>query len=214
MEEGIATAIIFGLFVFLVIALAIRGTAAVRERFTRVAASLGWEGPRWTWWNASVRGTWRGFAVELRHQNRYKGVPERVMITVKAIAPARVIIKRRGSFNKPLTWFGPPLVEPMGFAERDLYWIRSDQPMFVETLLAHKNAVAALEPNLIASFDVVDIAASRLRVVRAVDDSTVKKHYQRPFKWGRDLDLAERIAAEEWQVAEAFVNALGLRPAQ
>ena len=216
MDESVTMVVIFAAVAIMVVTLAIRGSSALRERLFRVATSLGWEGLRWAWWNGSVRGTWRGFGVELRHMNRYKGVPERVMLTVKATAPAHVIIKRRagGMFNKPLTLFGPPLIEPMSFAERERYWIRSDQPMFAETLLSHKDAATALELNLIAAFDSVDVGGSHLRVTRAVDDSAVKKHYQRPFKWGRDLELAEQIAAEEWWLAEALVGAAGLHPMQ
>jgi hypothetical protein len=40
----------------------------------------------------------------------------------------------------------------------------------------------------------------------------VKKHFNRPMiKFGRDLELIDTIAAEEWKLAAAIVEALGMR---
>ena len=52
----------------------------------------------------------------------------------------------------------------------------------------------------------------QLRILRAIDDSAVKKHFNRPFiKFGRDYELIETIATEEWRLAVVIVEALGLR---
>jgi len=212
-QEQIGWLVIVGSLVVAValIAAALRRRSALNDRLMVLAGSFGWEGARLIWWNGAIRGRWRGVAVEILHMGRYKGVPERLQLTVQSGAPARVIIKRRtgGILSKPLTLFGPPLVEPMNFAARDEYWIRSDQPMFVETLLSRAPVTESLEPNLIAGFDFVDIGPSRLRIMRAVDDSAVKKRFNRPvFRWGRDLELNETIAAEEWKLAAAIVETL------
>src|SRR5437016_8096977 len=194
------------------IALMVRRSSALHQRLLQLAGSFGWEGARKVWWSGAIRGRWRGVAVEIRHMGRYKGIPERLQLTVQSGSPARVILKRRtsGFLSKPLTMFGPPLVEPMSFAARDEYWIRSDQPMFIETRLSRAPVTEALEPNLIAGFDFVDIEPARLRIMRAVDDSAVKKRFNRPFfKWGKDLDLIETIATEEWKLAAAIVEAIG-----
>src|SRR5436305_12710468 len=100
------------------------------DLLSRLVTSFGWESPRRVWWNGAWRGTWRGIPVELRHIRRDKASPERLLLTLSVAAPAHVILKRRvaGFLSKPITWFGPPLVDPMNFAERDQYWIRSDQP--------------------------------------------------------------------------------------
>jgi hypothetical protein len=69
-----------------------------------------------------------------------------------------------------------------------------------------------LERNLIARFDIVDLKPKQLRVLRAVDDSAVKKRFDRPFlSFRRDYELLETIASEEWKLATVIVEALGLR---
>jgi hypothetical protein len=194
------------------ITLAFRRSSAFHQRLLQLAGSFGWEGARRVWWSGAIRGRWRGLEVEIRHMGRYKGIPERLQLTVQSGSPARVILKRRtgGILSKPLTMFGPPLVEPMNFAARDEYWIRSDQPMFVETLLSRAPVAEALEPNLIAGFDFVDIESTRLRIMRAVDDRAVKKHFNRPFfQWGKDLELIDTIATEESKLASAIIEAIG-----
>jgi hypothetical protein len=191
-----------------------RKSSAVSERLSRLVTSFGWEAPRRVWWSRAIRGRWHGFDVELRHMGRYKGVPERLLLTVKTASPARVILKRRtlGFLSKPMTLFGPPLVEPMNIADRERYWVRSDELVFVERLLSHAEVAPALEPNLIARFDVVDLQPKQLRILRAVDDHAVKKRFNRPFfKFGRDLELIDTIATEEWRLAVVIVESLGLR---
>ena len=190
-----------------------RKSSELAERLLRLAISFGWEEPRRGWWPGTIRGRWRGMDVDLSHMNRYKGTPERLLLTVRTAAPARVIIKHRGGFlSKPLTLFGPPIVEPMNMRDREKYWVRSNELPFVERLFARAEVDPALEPNLIARFDVVDLKPKQLRILRAIDDRAVKKRFNRPFiKFGRDYDLIETIASEEWQLAVMIVEALGLR---
>jgi hypothetical protein len=165
------------------------------------------------WWSGAWRAQWRGFEVELRHIGRQKGVPERLQLTVNTASPARVIVKRRGGFmSKPLTLFGPPLVEPMNPALREQFWIRSDELALVERLFARAEVAPEFARNLLARFDVTDLQPKQLRILRAVDDSAVKKHFNRPFlKFGHDYELIETIASEEWKLATVIVEALGLR---
>jgi hypothetical protein len=218
MSDAQGIGVIFGgAFVLLVMILVVisRNASGLQKRLLLLATSFGWEEPRrlW-WWNGSMRGRWRGMKVEMQHMGRYKGTPERLLLTVEAASPARVKIKRRtgGFLSKPITLFGPPLVEPMNLADRERYWIRSDELAFVERLFAHAEVVPALDPNLIAGFDVVDLKPRQLRILRAIDDRAVKKHFNRPFlKLSRDLELIETIATEEWRLAVVIVETLGLR---
>jgi hypothetical protein len=184
------------------------------ERLLRLVVSYGWEAPRRIWWTGAIRGRWQGLDVELRHHGRDKSTPERLLLTMKTASPARVIVKRKsGTFlSKPLTLFGPPLVEPMNVADRERYWVRSDELVFAERLFAHAEVAPALEPNLVAAFDVVDLQTKQLRIMRAIDERSVKKHFNRPMiKFGRDYDLIETVAKEEWRLATVIVQALGLR---
>jgi len=214
-EDQIPWLVISASLVIGVLSLAIisRKSSAVSARLSQLAASFGWESPRRIWWSGAIRGRWRGFDVELRHMNRYKGIPERILLTVTAASPARVIVKSRtsGFLSKPMTLFGPPIVEPMN-VEREKYWVRSNELTFVERLFSYAAVAPALEPNLIARFDVVDLQAKQLRILRAVDDRAVKKRFNRPlFKFGRDFELIETITSEEWRLAVVIVESLGLR---
>jgi len=180
----------------------------------RAAVQGGLEQARQVWWNGAIRGIWQGFGADLRHMNRYKGVPERVQLTLGAAAPARIIIKRRtgGFLNKPMTLFGPPLVDPMRFVGREHFWFRTEQPMLLETLLSSKGMAEALEANLIVSFDVVDIGPGRVKILRAVDDGRVRQHYGHSrFSWRSDPELADPVVAEEWKLAEAIAGSGILR---
>jgi hypothetical protein len=190
-----------------------RKSSALSERLTRLAVSFGWEAPQRVWWNGAIRARWRGMAVELRHMGRQKGVPERILLALNTAAPARVIIKRRGGFmSKPMTLFGPPIVEPMNVRDREKYWIRSDELMLVERLFSRAEVDPALEPNLIARFDVVDLGPRQLRILRAIDESAVRKRFNRPMVFlRRDYELIEAIASEEWKLAVVIIEALGLR---
>jgi len=202
-----------------VIALALllsRRTKALNQRLLSLAVSFGWEAPRLSWWNGVIRGTWRGYPVQMSHMLRYKGIPERLQLIVKAASPSRLIIKRRTNafLSKPMTLFGPPLIEPMNLRSRENYWIRSDRMTFAETLLSRGEVEPAIEPNLIAGFDVIDFRPKSLNIMRAIDDRAVKQRFGRPaIHWGRDVELIETIATEEWRLATVLVESAGLRSA-
>ena len=201
-------------FTAAIVAIVARKSSALSARLVGLTTSFGWEGPRRIWWSGAIRGRWRGIDVELRHMNRYKGTPERLLLTLKTTSPARVILKRRiaGFLSKPITWFGPPIVEPMSIADRERYWVRSDELAYVERLFSRAEVAPALEPNLIARFDVVDLRPKDLRILRAIDDRAVKNHFNRPMiRFSRDPELIETIAAEEWHLAVVIVESLGLR---
>jgi hypothetical protein len=186
---------------------------ALRERLSGLVNSFGWEGPHRIWWSGAWRGRWRGFPVELRHIGRQKNIPERLRLTINAASPARLTVKRRDGFlSKPLTLFGPPMVEPMNAALRERFWIRSDELAFVERLFARAGVAPEFERNLIARFDVVELKPKQLRILRAIDDRAVKKHFNRPFfKFGRDYEEIDTIASEEWRLAVMIIETLGLR---
>src|SRR4051812_6391810 len=213
-DEQIVWMVIAAIVVFagLVVAVVAKKSSELSERLLRLTTSFGWEAPRRIWWNGAIRARWRGIPVELRHMARYKGIPERILLTVNVASQARVIIKHRGGFmSKPLTLFGPPIVEPMNLRDREKYWVRSNELAFVERLFSRAEVEPALEPNLIASFDVVDLRPKQLRILRAIDDRAVKKRFNRPFiKLHRDYELIETIAAEEWRLAGAIAETLGV----
>jgi hypothetical protein len=217
MSDEQAFWLVIGAAVLLLVALVslhVRQSSVLYARLARLVTTFGWETPSRVWWSAGLRARWQGFDVELQHFGRYKSMPERLLLTVKTASAARVIVKRRtsGFLSKPLALFGPPLVEPMNITDRERYWVRSDELAYVERLLSNATVTVALEPNLIAEFDVVELRAKQLRIVRAIDVRSVRKKFNRPmFRFGRDYELIETIAAEEWRLAMAIVQALGLR---
>lgn len=206
---------VFAVLIAIVFVRFIVSSRALREHLMRIVNDIGWEGTQRRWLNGALRGRWRGFEVELRHMDRYKGVPERLQLTINAQAPARVIMKRRvmGFLSRPMTLFGPPLVEPVNLQNRDQYWIRADEQVFAEMIFTHREIEPLLEPNLVARFDSIELGPRGLKMMRAVDDAAVKRRFGRPFfKWGRDLDLIETVAREEWTMASTLAGALGLPP--
>jgi hypothetical protein len=215
-DEQVVVWAVIGVSVVLatmIVAFLARMSSALSERLMRQAVAFGWEAPQRVWWNGAIRARWRGMAVELRHKGRQKGVPERILLAVNAASPARLMVKRRGGFmSKPLTLFGPPIVEPMNPALREQFWVRSDELALVERLFARTEVAPEFERNLIARFDVVDLKLKQLRILRAIDDRAVKQHFNRPFlKFGRDYELIETIASEEWKLAVMIVETLRLR---
>jgi hypothetical protein len=199
--------------VALLVVLLARKSSELAERLSRIVASFGWEAPRRIWWSGALRARWRGFDVELREMGRQKRVPERLLLIVSTASPARVMVSRRGGvMSKPLTLFGPPIVEPMNAAIREQFWIRSDELALVERLFARAEVAPEFARNLLVRFDMTDLRPKQLRILRAVDDHAVKKHFNRPFfRFGRDYELIETIAAEEWRLAVMIVETLGLR---
>lgn len=209
---------VIAVFAVFLTARTLRGSSKISQRLLEAVASFGWENPRRRWWNGSVRGRWRGYLVELNHMNRYKSLPERLLLRVRGQAPqGRVIVKRRikGFLAKPITIFGPPLVDPLSFADREKYWIRADQMMQAEGIFLRREVTDALDGNLIAGFDLVRVDPKGIQILRALDDSVVKQHYNRPaIQWRRDPNFVEQIAREEWPLAAAIVDAVGVRPSQ
>jgi hypothetical protein len=193
------------------------------RRGNRIQQSLAALAERWGWQNISrpwglggtVAGLWNGVPVRLEHRQRYKGVPERLILTIKAQSQARLIITRRFGdhfWQRPFLMFGPPLVTPMGLADPGQFWIRSDQQMLVETLLGDSSIAPLLTQNLISQFDSVNLNVRRLRLQRALDDYQVKKHFERPMiRIGADLDFIATIAQAEWELASAVAQRLNLR---
>lgn len=197
--------------------LASRRHAEIRKRLMALATEWGWQELRHTTlFGGSARGTWNGLPVRLQHRGRYKHNPEKLLLTVKAQSQARLIITRRlgdGFWQRPLVLFGPPLVAPMGpAAGTQQFWIRSDEPMAVETLLGDPAVTPLLERNLICRFDSANMTNSRLLITRAVDDRLVKQHFQQPmFRLNYDYGVMETIAREGWELAGAMARRLNLR---
>jgi hypothetical protein len=203
------------LFVLLIV-YASKRSSKRQEVFNRMAQELGIQDVRRSWLaGAGVRGTWNGYAVRQQLLGRYKGVPERLLTTITLQSPGRIMVTRRigKALSKPMTFFGPKLVTPMtaGVAER--FWVRSDQPAFVERFFASSEAVPLLDQNLIERFDLVDLNAKRLLVRRATDERQVRAKYGiATMNFKRDLRYVETIAREEWALATMMVRELSLRP--
>ena len=208
----------FAVFVALLLVFVAKRSSKRQAIFDRLALELGLQDVRRTWFlGAGVRGNWNGYAVRLQFMARYKGMPERILTTITLQSPARIMVTRRTgkTLSKPITLFGPSLVTTMHPAVEERFWVRSDQPAFVERFVMASAAVPLLEQNLIERFDLVDLNARRLVIRRATDERQVRAKYGLPafdFKFKRDPRYIETIAREEWALATMMTQELSLRP--
>ncbi len=193
-----------------------RRAKAIRQILTGLATSAGWSGLRNAFFAAAgVKGIWRSFPVSLSYHSRQKSTPERLVLKVRARTDGRLIVKRKfeGFFsNRPVTWFGPPVIELHQPAAAEL-WIRSDQPALAERLLGDSDLARRLVENLLARFDEVKIDRRGLKITRALDERPVRMKYGiGTFSMKFDPARYEAIAREELALAEALVEKLAAVP--
>jgi hypothetical protein len=203
------------LFMLLMIAASKRSSKR-QQIFSRVAQELGFQDIRRSWlFGAGVRAAWNGYPVRLYLLGRYKSMPERILTRITLQSPGRILITRRSGkmMSKPFTLFGPPLVTPMTSGAAERFWIRSDQPAFVERLFASHDLAPLLDRNLIERFDLVDLGAKALVIRRATDLREVRARYGiGMINFKADLSYVEAIAREEWALATLIIRELSLRP--
>lgn len=218
-DEAVVTLIGAGVVIVVaLVAVAARGLGAKeREIFTRLAADFGWQEVRPLRMLVSgIRGTWNFFNVQLVKQARYKSTPERLTLTIQLQSPGRIVItKRFGNkwWNRPMVLFGPKVIRPLALADPDRFWVRSNEPAFVERLFGDARIAQLLEENLIERFDVVDLRPNRLVIRRATDERLVKRKLNRPtFEWRSNPAYLETVGRAEWELAKTIVGQLGLRP--
>jgi hypothetical protein len=189
-------ALAFGALFLIILVAQSQRSKRLAERLEVMARELGWsEIARSTFFGTSLQGTWNGYSVRIRRAPRQKGVPERVVSTFRVQAPARMTITRRqrGIFGRPLTLFGPPVIDlPL----QPQFWIRSDEITLAERLM-NSSAAPLIDRALHSRFDVLRMASDQLAVTRVS---------------ATDLDGFARIAREELELLRSVVDALALRP--
>lgn len=203
----------FGLFVSLLLFAVSRRGNAVRDLLREIASAAGWTNLQNLFLAASgVKGTWRQFPAQFGYSPRQKGVPSRLTLKVRARADARLNVKRRFEgflSNRPLAWFGPPIVEVHQPAAA-MMWVRGDQAL-AERVFADSNVSSLLNTNLVARFDEVNVDGNGLRITRALDERPVKQKYGIPtFSMSFDAGQYAPIAREEITLAEAIVQKLSM----
>ncbi len=203
----------FGLFATLILLLISRRGTAVRDLLREMATSAGWTGLRnLVLVSSGVKGMWRQFPVELGYRPRQKGVPSRLTLKVRARADARLNIKRRFEgflSNRPMTWFGPPIVE-LHQPAASMMWVRGDGAL-AERVFADAGLASLLSANLVGRFDEVNVDGKGLRIVRALDEKPVRQKYGMPaFSMSFDARQYAPIAREEIALAEAMVQKLSM----
>lgn len=198
--------IVAAVLIVAVILAAARGSKSVKSRLLSLAASYGWQNVQSPIFRNRVEGTWQATAVAMSHHARYKSQPERLTTKVKAPASQRVIIKRRFKtwWSRPLTWFGPPLVEtPEGAAD---LWIRADEGASVSRIFADPSIAAAIRENLVERFDEITIDRKGLAITRALDEKLMRQRFGRSvWSWGFHEPTLMAVAGEEWRLAAALL---------
>lgn len=176
-----------------------------------LASDAGWTDLQPVFFAATgVRGTWNRFPVELVYHPRTKNSPRRLVMQVSASTDAELIAQRKfnGFFsNKPITWFGPPLVEVHQPVAAN-FWIRGDQRI-AERMFADMKLASLFDQNLLARHDEVRINAKGIRIRRSLDERPVRVRYNFPrfmLRW--DAALFEPIGREEIALAEAIATTL------
>lgn len=221
MNDVAAASILIGggivVFVFLLVVIARKMASKDRNAFQRLVLDFGWQDVRPARMLANgIRGTWNHFPVRLEKRARQKSVPEQLILKIDLQSPGRIIITRKFGnqwWNRPFALFGPSVITPLALSQPERFWVRSDEPAFVERLFADARIAQLLEENLIERFDRVVLGPNRLEIRRATDMSRVKKKLGRPtFEWSRDPKYVETVGRAEWQLASAIVGQLALRP--
>lgn len=165
------------------------------ERLETLAREMGWSDvAKSSFFITSVQGMWNGFSVRIRRAPRQKSIPERIVSTFRIQAPARMIITRRqrGIFSRPMTLFGPPLIElPL----HQQFWIRADESTLAERLM-NSSAAPLIDRALRNRFDVLRMRGDELAITRIS---------------ATDPDGFARIAREELELLRSVVDALALR---
>jgi hypothetical protein len=208
---GIAVVAAFVILIFLAVN---RRTGTIRDLLRSLAASAGWTDLRNVFFAAAgVKGMWRSFPAQLSYHARQKGVPQRLILTVTAQTDTALIVKRRfsGVFgNKPLAWFGPPLIEVHQPAAEG-FWVRGDV-MLADRFFSEASLASKISENVVARFDEIRIDRKGLRITRALDDRRVRQKYGLPaFSMGFNAAQFEPIAREELALAEALAGKLTMR---
>lgn len=197
--------------VIAVIVVLSRRTTSVRDVLQNLALSAGWTDLRKVFLGSGVRGMWRSFPVKLVYIARQKGTPQQFVLTVRARTDWRLSIKRKfeGVFsNKPVTWFGPPLVE-VHHPRAQVLWVRSDEVGLAERLFSDDVLAQLISENLVARFDQISVGRRGLTIRRSLDDTPVRKKYDMPaFTWSFQPALFEPIARQELELSQAIVEKL------
>lgn len=214
-QVGILIAIMLAGFIPVMLVVVIRRRArAILEVLRQAATAAGWTGFRNTFFaGTGLKGTWRSLPVELSYFARGRGVPERLILKVRATSGATLIVKRKyfGLFsNRPFTFFGPPLIEVRNPTAAAL-WIRGE-PALAERLFADTAIPEMISSNLVARFDEIRVNHRGLRIVRAIDDGAVRAKYGIPaFSWHVDAARYEPIVREQLALAQVLIERLSFR---
>lgn len=195
--SGISFIVGVAVFFFLILYVQSKRQNRLREQLEVLAREMGWSEVRSSiFFGLRVEGTWNGYQAGIRRLPPQKGAPERIVTNIRVQTPARIIITRRqrGVFaGRPLTLFGPPLVE---FPLYSQFWIRADEITLADRLM-HSSAAATLDRILQSRYDFLRMAGDQLLVQRATT---------------RSADEAARLAREELELLRAVIDALALRP--
>jgi hypothetical protein len=206
LQNAIVALLPFGIIalvlVFVLIAMHKQGRAVI-EMLLRIAQSAEWTNVQSSSFpRPTVRGTWRQFPVSLRYGQHQKNAPRRLDLMISAQTDHNIRIQRRfeGFFsNRPLTWFGPPLIDVHQPSASQM-WVRGD-PQLAERLFADPKLASLFATNLVTRFDVVKIDSNALRVTRSLERPGARFRF--------DLSSSERIAREIIELAESMVEKLG-----
>lgn len=179
-------------FVAVAVVVVIVALSIARRRIDamkRFAQSAGLTDVRTDAW-LNVIGSWKGYIVKFQVIGAARNGPEHVSVEIAAVAPVRMIARKRHSFDFDILPFGPPVVQTAFDAE---YVVRSDDFMLAERLLGDAKIGAEVRATIVERQDELKLDANCVRVLRVTGSIS--------------RDEAARSA---WELAAVVVEQLGL----
>lgn len=183
-----------------IVYLANRRSNEIRATLLPIVTAAGWAGAERKRFATAVKGVWHSLPAQIAFHARQKSVPARLILMLRAPGVSRLIVQRRTKYlfhNRPLAWFGPPLIDVHHPAGQEL-WVRSDEPAFAERVFGDEKLVSMISRNLTDAFDEVRVDRKGVRITRALPNTA------NAFRI--DATVIETTARDEVAIAEALLR--------
>lgn len=168
--------------------LAMRRRSRIVDRLMAFATATGLQDPKVR--SYGVSATWNGLPVRFQWIAGRRGVPTRVLVTVRGASPGRMIVRSSDPMMDRL--FGPPLVKNL---QTQFRFVRADDSLLAERLLRDAKVDQALVSNIHGDHEYLRLDRKGLRVMLNV----------------REVESVDEVMANGWPLIEALTRAVPLQ---